>query len=133
MAKKKENPKNKTTNEVRMLKCNLTEKELLEAGAALASKLDDLKTCQAECDSIKKGYKAKEAEIEAQITTLQIKVRNKYEIRSVDCENVQDFVKLECFVTRKDTGEEIQRRKLTEDEKQSVLPFDPKQGDLPNN
>lgn len=124
MARGKVTPKTKTTNEQRMLKCMLTEPELLEAGANLAAKLDDLKTCQAELDSVKKGYKAKEAEIEAQITTLQITVRNKYELRSVECENVQDFVSLECYVVRKDTGEELLRRKLTSEEKQSKLPFD---------
>ena len=123
MPKKKE-AQTKTTMETRMLKCNLTEKELLAAGADLAAKLDDLKTCQAERDSVNKGYKAKEAEIEAQVQRGQILVRNKYEIRAVDCENVQDFYTLTCTVTRKDTGENVLVRTLSEDEKQSKLPFD---------
>lgn len=123
MVKAKET-KTKTTTESRMLKVNLTEKELLEAGQQLVAKLDDFKTVQADRDSVNKGYKAKEAEIEARITSLQIMVRNKYEVRSVECDNVQDFKALECFVIRKDTGEEILRRKLTSDEKQSDLPFD---------
>jgi len=123
MSKKKET-RTKTTAETRMLKCDLTDEELLAAGADLAAKLDDLKTCQAERDSVNKGYKAKEAEIEAQVQKGQILVRNKYDIRNVDCENVQDFRSLMCTVTRKDTGETVIVRKLTEDEKQSTLPFD---------
>lgn len=121
---KKNDTRTKTTVENRMLKCDLTEKELLAAGADLASKLDDLKTCQAEKESVNKSYKAKEAEFEAQIQKGQILVRNKYDIRSVECENVQDFRSLTCTVTRKDTGETVLVRKLTEDEKQSTLPFD---------
>ena len=124
MPKTKEQPKTKTTTEHRHLKCDLTKEELLVAGEKLATMLDDLKTIQAEKDSVSKEFKAREAAIDAEIQVGQLLVRNKWEHRKVECSNVLDYNLMECIVTRKDTGAEVMRRKLTEDEKQSTLPFD---------
>lgn len=124
MPKTKELPKTKTTTEVRILKCLLTQEEILQAGDDLATALDNLKQLQAEKESVVKTFKAKEAELEANITVKQVLVRNKYDHRPVDCTNVLDYETAECYVKRNDTSEEIIRRKLTEDEKQTTLPFD---------
>jgi len=124
MAKKKEQPKTKTTKETRILKCLLTQEEILQAGDDLATALDNLKQVQAEKDSVSKTFKAKEAELEANITAKQVLVRNKYDYRPVDCNNVLDYEAAECYVIRTDTNEEIIRRAMSEDEKQTTLPFD---------
>ena len=122
--KTKELPKTKTTTEKRFLKCQLTKEELLQAGEDLATELDNLGQLGTEIESIKKSLKSKEAELDAKIHAKQIIVRNKYEYRQVDCDNILDYEVLECYVIRSDTGEEINRRKMTEDEKQTTLPFD---------
>jgi hypothetical protein len=114
----------KTTKEKRSLRCQLTQAELLAAGEKLADLLDCLRCTTGERENVTKQYKAKEAELSAQIETQQLLVRNKSEIRTVDCINVLDYTDVKCIVTRTDTGEVIMDRKLTEDEKQSTLPFD---------
>ena len=114
----------KTTKETRLLRCALTQEELLAAGEKLAELLDDHRHAVSEKESVVKQYKAKEAELEAQIDSQQILVRNKSEIRKIACLNVLDYTDVTCRVTREDTGEIIADRKLTEDEKQSSLPFD---------
>ena len=124
MSKTKEKPRTKTTKEVRILKCLLTQEEILQAGDDLATALDNLKQVQAEKDSVSKTFKAKEAELEANITAKQVLVRNKYDYRKVDCNNILDYETTECFVIRTDTNEEIIRRAMSEDEKQTTLPFD---------
>lgn len=124
MTKTKEQPKTKTTKETRILKCLLTQDEVLQAGDDLATALDNLKQLLAEKESVVKTFKAKEAELEANITAKQVLVRNKYDYRSVDCTNVLDYETAECYVIRTDTNEEIVRRAMSEDEKQTTLPFD---------
>ena len=124
MSKTKEKPRTKTTKEVRILKCLLTQEEILQAGDDLATALDNLKQVQAEKDSVSKTFKAKEAELEANITAKQVLVRNKYDYRKVDCDNILDYETTECYVIRTDTNEEVIRRAMSEDEKQTTLPFD---------
>lgn len=114
----------KTTKETRQLRCKLTDEELLAAGERLAELLDNFRQAVSDRESVVKQYKAKEAELEAEIESQQILVRNKSEIRKVPCVNVLDYTDVHCWVTREDTGEIIVDRKLTEDEKQSSLPFD---------
>ncbi len=114
----------KTTKEKRSLRCQLTQEELLAAGEKLAELLDNLRRAESERESVVKQYKAKEAELAAQIESQQLLVRNKSEIRTVDCVNVLDYTDVKCIVTRLDTDEIIVDRKLTEDEKQSTLEFD---------
>lgn len=124
MPKTKEKPKTKTTKETRILKCQLTQEEVLQAGDDLATALDNLKQLLAEKESVVKSFKAKEAEIEANITAKQVLVRNKYDYRPIECNNVLDYETTECYVIRIDTNEEIIRRTMSEDEKQTTLPFD---------
>jgi flagellar basal body rod protein FlgC len=134
MAKKKEEVtqehRAKTTKEKRSLRCYLTQEELLAAGERLAELLDNLRGAESERESVVKQYKAKEAELAALIESQQLLVRNKSEIRMVDCVNVLDYTDVRCIVTRLDTGEIVVNRKLTEDEKQSTLEFD---GEMPEN
>jgi hypothetical protein len=133
MAKQKEvtqEHRTKTTKEKRSLRCQLTQEELLAAGEKLAELLDNLRGAESARESVVRQYKAKEAELAAQIESQQLLVRNKSEIRTVDCVNVLDYTDVRCIVTRLDTGEIIVNRKLTEDEKQSTLEFD---GEKPEN
>jgi hypothetical protein len=119
-----EQHRTKTTKEIRHLRVPLTDKELLAHGDRLASLLDQHRGLEAEETSIRQQYKAKISEVEAQVESEQVLVRNKSEIRKVDCLNVLDYTDVMGRTYRMDTGECIEERKLSEDEKQSSLPFD---------
>jgi len=116
--------KTKTTNEKRNLKCQLTRDELLVAGDELAQKIDDLKKVKADKIAITKDFNAQESAMEADIQRQQLLVRNKWEYRSVDCENTLDYASLECRVVRLDTGEIVIQRAMNQEEKEMTLPFD---------
>lgn len=125
----KSEPKTKITKETRFLKCQLTQDEILQAADELAGALDNLRKAADERESVTKTMKAAEAQFSALIATKQLLVRNKYDVRAVACTNMQDFVTMECIVTRDDTREEIVRRPLTAEEKQMSLSFDDGNGE----
>jgi len=124
MAKTEQEHRTKTTKETRMLRVALTQEELLTAGDKLAELLDNHRQAVSARESLTKQYKAKESELDAQIESQQILVRNKSELRKVICQSVMDYTDVRAYTTRLDTGEIIEDRKLTEDERQSSLPFD---------
>jgi hypothetical protein len=114
----------KTTKERRHLRVALTNEELLAAGQKLADQLRQKQSLEAEAGAISKQYKAKIAEVDAALEVTRGLVHDRYEIRPVECVNVLDYTDVRCRVTRTDTREIIEDRKLTEDEKQTSLPFD---------
>ena len=124
MAKQKENDKVKTTHERHLLKCELSQDELLQCGDELAGALDNLRQAQEEKESVVKDFKAKEAMCEAEITTKQLLVRNKYEYRQTDCKLILDYTKQSATLIRLDTEGIVNERQLSEEEKQMDLGFD---------
>ena len=121
MAKK---DKTKTTPESQSLKCVLTEKELLQCGDELATALDNLRQLGEEKDAVSKQFKAKETSIDAEITTKQLLVRNKYQYRRTPCELTINYTTQTATVARLDTGEVVVDRPLAESEKQMEIDFD---------
>ena len=83
-------------------------------------------TLQAEAEDEKKsvtsGFKDKIDRFIADSRTLARKISTRQELRGVDCEWVHDFDRCMSDLHRKDTGEVIDRRKLTEEEMQMSLP-----------
>lgn len=126
MAKKKDaaEEKTKTTHERNLLKCQLSQEELLQYGDELATALDNLRNLQEEKESVVKEFKAREAAFEATIGAKQLLVRNKYEHRQVDCHLVLNYTKQTATLIRLDTGDIIKERAMTQDEKQMELGFD---------
>lgn len=118
----------KTTRETRMLRVLLTQDELLAAGQKITDQMRLIESLEAEMDRIKKQYQGKIAEAQATMQNARSLVEDKYEIRKVLCDNVLDYTDVVCRVTRLDTGQIIENRKLTEDEKQTSLPFDEEKG-----
>lgn len=113
----------KTTKETRMLRVALTAEELLAAGQKMADQMRLIEATEAEADRIKKQYQGKIAEAQATLEVARGLVQDKYEIRKVSCENVLDYTDVRCRVTRLDTNEIVENRRLSEDEKQTSLPF----------
>lgn len=114
----------RTTKETRLLPVQLTNDEQLAAGKKLAESVRTLTNCQAQAKSAASQFKAKIDEMQAKINGLQILISDGYELRNVPCENVMDYTDVTVRVTRLDTAEIVEERKLTEDEKQATLPFD---------
>ena len=122
--KTKTDEKIKTTHERHLLKCQLTQEELLGYGDELADALDNLRQLQEEKEQVVKDFKAREAAFEAQVVIKQLLVRNKYEHRQVDCNLVLNYTTQNATLTRLDTNETVKERKMTEEEKQLDLGFD---------
>ena len=106
----------------RLLKCQLTDKELIESGDQLAQELSHLDSINSELESIKADYKAKTKAAESEIEALSNRVRNKFEMRPVDCHEIRNFETKKFCVLRVDTGDVIEERDLRQDELQMPLP-----------
>lgn len=118
---KVEKPVVKTT-EKRQLKCMLTDAELLEAGGTLAQAQQRIVELEAELQAFKDDNKGKVALAEAEMTRNSNLVRQKYAWRDVPCEVVKDYNYETVTIKRKDTGEIVDNRRMT-DAELSELPL----------
>jgi len=110
----------KFTN-TRTLKCKLSDEDLLKTGTDLARSLDEIAELEDELESIKASFKGKLTALEAKATSLKNIVRDKCDYRKVDCEQVYDNALGFVTETRLDTGEIIEQRKMTAEERQGTM------------
>ena len=115
--------------ETRKLPVSLTGPELLAKGAELAAGIRRVK-----------GLKDEKADLTAMMkrateagATLTDEIAHRQEIRNVECNVTHDFDDFQTTVTRCDTGEQIERRPMSDAERQLELDFGdaPEQGDEP--
>ena len=123
-------PEQKTETKVihsqtKSLPVRLTEQELLQKSAELASTVQDYATEESRQVDIKAQLKAKLTELDARRTQLASVVARREEYRDVRCEIVANTKTLLAQIVRTDTGEVIQTRPLTMEERQMVLPLAP--------
>jgi len=111
----------KITVNTRHLKVPLSQKEIIEMADNLAQSLEDIDSLETELESIKSQFKSKLKELEGKSDGYRTKVRNKYEIRKVDCVEVLNNTAGTALEVRMDTGEIINERILTADERQGRL------------
>lgn len=119
MAKKK--AKLKEIDESRMLQCKLMPDEQIESGKKLAQLIDSYRTVENEMKSNAALYKAKLKGIESQIEMRTIEVNDGVVERSVPVKIYFDFPVGEAYTIRQDTKEEIERRPITDEERQGNL------------
>jgi len=119
------NPNVKTFKHTQRLKCLLTDAELLEKGEELARTLDEVVSLEDEKKAITEQFKSKITELESRSSVLRSPVRNKYDFRPVDCIQTMDNNEGTSKTVRLDTGDIVEERKLTYDERQGNL-FDEK-------
>lgn len=103
------------------LKVPLTQEEIISAADELAQALADIISLEEELDSIKSDFKSKLKMLEAIINEQRAKVRDKYELRKVDCVEVMSNTNGKAFELRMDTSTIIRERSLTADERQGRL------------
>lgn len=109
---------------IRSLPVHLTDDELLKKGTDLATAVQDIATEENRQADIKASMKARLAEIEARRTQLAIAVSRKEEHRDVEVDIWHDYQRLVVEEIRRDTGEVIHRRVMSEDERQAELPME---------
>ena len=135
MAKKEEATKVtivKSTEE-RTLKVPLTEKELLECGQKLAAAQQKAVELDAELKAYKDTVNGKKSEAESVMTCQSRLISQKYDYRKIECTVVKNWTTGTCVVTRNDTGEKVEERKMTSSELSSLpLTVDTKQKDSPS-
>ena len=127
MARKKkqtEPPSSSTVRKMkgkRRLKTRLTDEELLSAGQQVALLQKEREDLDLELVSCKKQPQSKIAEKDAAIRCQMNLLRDKHDYREIDVEEVWDNTVETCIVTRLDTDEVVESRKLTAEERQGSL------------
>lgn len=109
-------------SETRSLPVKLTELELRERGDSLATVIQDLNTEERRQVDVKAQMKARLAELDARKTQLAITISRREEERAVTVDTYHDYERLKVEAVRRDTGETIHRREMTQDELQQPLP-----------
>lgn len=110
---------------VRSLPCRLTDEELLKAGSDLATAVQDIAAEENRQVDLKATMKAKLAEIEARRTQIAIKVSRKEEYRDVEVDIWHDYQRTVVQEIRRDTGEILGTRVMSDSERQQHLPMEP--------
>lgn len=115
--------KTKVRKLVNSLRCNLTEDEIRQASDEMARRLADRDAAEGEFDSVKAQFKERIQRAETDVRSSARLIRDKYEMRMVECEEVMDWTDGMVYVTRKDTGEIIVNRRMYAEERQMELPL----------
>jgi hypothetical protein len=107
----------------RQLSCTLTREELLCKGSEQSALLSRRDGIEEALKAAQKAGKAQIAETEASMRRVSGEVRDRAELRLVQCERRIDWEHGTVTEIRCDTGEEVSSRHLSEDEKQKELDF----------
>lgn len=113
----------------KLLKCMLTDPELIDTGDQLAQALHHLSSVNGELDAIKADYKGKVKAAEAEIEKHRNRMQNKFEMRPIECLEVKNFADRKLVAIRTDTNEIIEERALRNDELQMPLPMSDADGE----
>lgn len=99
----------------------LTQKELLDIGQEMARSQRLLNDAEGRKAEVAAQIKAEIEGFRNTISDLAMKISQRYEYRTVDCEIVKDFEGNRVDVVRLDNGEVIETRAMTAEERQTVL------------
>lgn len=103
------------------LECRLTEAELKASAKTLGESLRQVRTLEAQLDTFKSQMKAQLTQQEGIVAEHANRINSEKEFRSVECEVKFDYQEGFKTTTRKDTGEEIRKDKITDEERQTQL------------
>ena len=88
-----------------LLKCGLSDEEVMAAGDRMAQGLEDIERLEDRKKAVMDDIKARISGAAAQVAINRDLVRNRYEFRDVDCERVVDYKDKTVTTARMDTGE----------------------------
>lgn len=109
--------------ESRNLPVKLSEIELRERGDQLAAVIQDLTAEESRQIGVKTQMKARLTELDAKKSQLAITISRREEYRDVTVDVWHDYDGLKVYVVRRDSGEEIHSRAMTQNELQRPLPM----------
>jgi hypothetical protein len=104
------------------LPCPLTDDEKIARSLMLAEALDRRNQLDLERKDTMAEFKDREAKLDSEIGRLGTIVRGGKELRQVECEDQHNYKNGTADRVRLDTGEVVQTRPLTEEERQQELP-----------
>lgn len=108
---------------VRSMPCKLTEDELLKVGGELAATVQDIESEDRRQADVKAQMKSRLTELEARRSRLAITVSRREEHRDVQVEIWHDYQRGIVQDIRRDTGEIVHTRPMTDEERQVKLPI----------
>lgn len=107
-----------------ILRVELTKEELDELAGKLAEDQLELQELEDQKKAVTKDFGSRIEVVQARIRSGSNTFRQRWEMREVECVEVKDFARGECYSKRMDTGEVIKRRKLTSAELDRELPIE---------
>jgi hypothetical protein len=113
----------------KLLRVDLTQEELIAAGQEMADAQATIAAREAELESFKKQI---QADIKAAESTIEAKaelIRQGYEVRDVKTDTTLDFDLGRTIIIRKDTGDTVEDRDMTDDERERELTLFPTEQD----
>ena len=119
MAKK--NDLIKVTHEPHTLGCKLGVKEKAEAADQLATVIQSAESLELEKKSVLGDFKSRMDALKERIHNLTMQVKDGVEMKSIKCELRLDYTKLTASLIRMDSGEIVEERPMTEEEKQMEM------------
>jgi len=119
--KQKHKVENKVVPFETILRCKLTDDELLKRGTEMAEASAEVATLEDQLASTKKEYQAKIDTRQARINELSGTIRAKSESRLVKCERLFLYATGLVTETRMDTVEVINTREMRDDERQMEM------------
>lgn len=108
----------------RNLPCKLSDDELRQRGDALAETVQELAAEESRQTDVKAQMKARLTELEAKQTRFAITISRKEEYRDVSCDLFADPTRGIVDVVRRDVGEVVETRPISDDERQRALPME---------
>jgi len=114
----------KVTHEPHPLACKLTTQDRATAANQLAEAIQNLEALDIQHKTDTKNFNSLKQQFAGSVHRLSREVANGEAVRSVDCELRLNYTTLAASLVRTDTGEIVETRPMTEDEKQEDLDFE---------
>lgn len=103
------------------LECRLTDEELKTSAKTLAEALRQRGAEESTLETLKSQFKAKITQLDGQVSEMAGRLNSEKEFRTVECEMTFDYQEGTKTTVRKDTGEEVRKEKITDEERQLHL------------
>lgn len=124
MAKKKADPVIHATRDRKLLPCKLTQEEIVACSKEQSQNIQTVVEIKNQLKAIQSEMGGRVKQLEAGIGVLANRIKNGEEMRSVDVEVQANYTDCTITVVRLDTGQPIESRNMTGEEKQLQIDFE---------
>jgi hypothetical protein len=109
--------------EIRELECRLTPEDIRAKEAAIADAFEERERLCAAMRSVSAHRRDEIGTVERKIRRLSEERRSGFELRDVEVEERRDYRRGTVTIVRLDTGDVVEKRDLTDEERRVELPF----------